>query len=300
MRIEVLMGGSSSEREVSIHTGEGILKSLSQGFDAHGLILGDDLGALKETVATDLVFNALHGGFGENGGVQEYLERLGVRYTGSGPKASRLAMDKDAAKRIAVENGIPTPKWEMMDSDCHELPHKIEIPCVIKPNDEGSTFGLTIVRNESDFPTALDFARKYSDRIMIEEYIPGRELTVGILGQKVLPIVEIIPASTLFDYESKYTPGKSQYICPAKIEENIALKIQSDALKIYRELGCRHYGRVDFRLDKTKYYLLEVNTLPGMTSTSLLPKAARAAGFSYYSLINQIIKLAMENDDQIL
>lgn len=294
MKIKVIMGGSSSEREVSIHTGEGILKSLSNRYEVDGLLLGEDLKVLRQTEGADLVIIALHGGFGENGGVQNYLEGLGVKYTGSGPRASRLAMDKNAAKQIAVENGIPTPRWIMVDSDNPELPRIPHIPCVVKPNDEGSTFGLTIVRNDSDIQTALDFAFEYSNRIMIEEYIPGRELTVGILGHKALPVVEIIPASSLFDYESKYTPGKSQYICPAKINENTTLKIQADALKIYEELGCRHYARVDFRLNGDEHYLLEVNTLPGMTSTSLLPKAAKAAGISYHSLINEIIELALE------
>ncbi len=289
------MGGNSSERDVSIHTGVGIVRALEESHDVEGILIGDDFeNSLVNLNSTELIFIALHGGFGEDGQVQRYLQKQGVKYTGSGPEASNMAMDKNATKELAVQNGVPTPTWQMVQNDCIKIPDILSVPCVVKPNTEGSTFGLTIVREESEFAEAIKLAGKYSNDIMIEEYIPGRELTVGILGEKALPIVEIIPHAGLFDYESKYTVGKSKYICPAKIVKELTDKIQYDALKIYNALGCRHYGRVDFRLDNDRHHLLEANTLPGMTSTSLLPKAAQAAGISYNQLIEEIINLAIE------
>ena len=213
-------------------------------------------------------------------------------------------MDKNISKLIAQSLKIPTPNWLLMKRDPrngmklqnHDV-LKFTYPYVVKPSNEGSTYGLSIVHDESKLADAIGKAAEYSDEILIEEYIPGRELTVGILGKKSLPIVEILPSHDLYDYECKYTEGMSQYMVPAELSDSIVRKLSEDTLKIYNTLGCRHYARADYRLnEKNEYYFLEINTLPGMTSTSLLPKAAKAAGLDFPDLIDTIIKIAtLEN-----
>lgn len=303
LNLIILCGGNSSEREVSISTGVAIYDSLKKNshvelLDYRGKI-NDYLPQLKKT---DLVILALHGGEGENGEIQSFFENNGIKYTGSNSVSSKLAMDKNQTKIIARSNSIPTPKWLMYNPKIDLKEQYFEIinlglPLVVKPSDEGSTMGLSIIQNEIEIKTALDFALEYSNKVMFEEFIPGRELTVGILGNNFLPIVEIIPSHELYDFECKYTEGMSHYVCPAEIEEEIRLKIQEDALKIHRKIGCQHYSRIDFRLNtKNEYFMLEINTLPGMTSTSLLPKAAKAMGISFDGLLNKIIELA-KNDN---
>ncbi|MBC8479032.1 MAG: D-alanine--D-alanine ligase [FCB group bacterium] len=299
MKIRVLMGGASSEREVSIHTGEGIINALKPNHDVQGVILDSSIQSVVQALdEADIVFIALHGGSGENGEVQTFLDKNKIAYTGCGPESSRTAMDKNQSKILAGRKGILTPVWQMFPAGVRAeeilLEKSFGFPFVVKPNDEGSTFGLTIVEKHEEIAPAMELASRYSKEVMIEQYIPGREITVGILGQAVLPIVEIIPSHNLYDYECKYTPGMSRYECPADIQPPLTQKIQESARSIYELLGCRDYARVDYRLDGNQFYFLEVNTLPGMTGTSLLPKAAKAVGIEYPELIETIIKLALE------
>ena len=303
IKIKVLLGGISSERDVSIHTGLGIIGALEDKYDIEPIYLESDISSMpNQLYDADIVFNALHGGIGENGDLQSFLDLYNIKYTGSGPKASKIAMDKNLTKIIATSNSIPTPNWIILKTAIdgevilnRENSKKFKYPCVVKPNNDGSTMGLSIVTSEKNLQDGISIAGEYSDEIMVEEYIPGREITVGILGFKPLLIVEIIPNHGLYDYNCKYTKGMSKYICPAEIPSDLTQRIQEDALKLYNLLGCRHYARVDFRLNnKNEYYLLEINTLPGMTDTSLLPKASKIAGLSYSQLIETIIKIAME------
>jgi D-alanine-D-alanine ligase len=254
----------------------------------------------EKLLEADIVFNALHGGTGENGDMQSFLDLHHIPYCGSKAKASKVAMDKHLSKMIAKTESVPTPEWILIKSDNYSTQLisqnsiKFEFPYIVKPADEGSTVGLSLIHDESEIEDAINLAGKYSKSILIEAYIPGRELTVGILGVKALPIVEIISDNELYDYDCKYTKGKSQYKVPADLPEKVTRKIQDDALKIYNAIGCRHYGRVDFRLNENnEHYFLEINTLPGMTSTSLLPMAAQEAGLDFPELADTIIKIAM-------
>jgi len=302
MKIAILYGGNSAEREVSLSSGNAIIDACN--------ILGHDVVALDpsngmasmvpDLLSVDLVFNGLHGGDGENGVIPGFLQSLDVKFTGSGNEASAICMDKNITKLIAKSINIQTPNWILLKRNQHtgiqlydNQSHKFTYPYVVKPSSEGSTFGLTIVKEESELEEAISFAAEFGDEILIEEFIPGKELTVGILGNKPLPIIEIKPSHNLYDYDCKYTEGMSDYIVPAEISDSIERSVSEDALKIYKTIGCRHYARVDFRLnDEGQHYLLEINTLPGMTSTSLLPKAAMAAGLEFSDLIDIIIKIA--------
>ena len=301
MKIAIILGGASSEKSISILTGLSVAEALSKKHDTEAIHIGSDLSILPEKLlGSNIVFNALHGGTGENGDLQSFLDVHHIPYCGSGAKASKLAMDKHLSKMIAKSESVPTPEWILIKSDSYstqllnENALKFDFPYIVKPADEGSTVGLSLVNNEDEIENAIEVAGKHSTSILVEEYIPGRELTVGILGTKVLPIVEIISDHQLYDYECKYSKGKSQYKVPADLPEKVTRKIQDDALKIYKAIGCRHYGRVDFRLnEKNEHYFLEINTLPGMTSTSLLPMAAQAAGLEFPDLVDTIIKIAM-------
>lgn len=245
----------------------------------------------------DLVFLALHGGAGEDGTIQALLDLAGKTYTGSGMLASAMAMDKAVSKRIFEHAGIPTPAWRLYRRREGRVPDEGAVhaiggfPVVVKPNDEGSTFGLSIVEHPQGLAPAYEEALRYSNQVLLEEFIPGRELTVAVLGEQVLPIVEIRPKSGLYDYESKYTAGRSEYFCPADLPEAKTSEIQELSLRACRALDTAGVARVDFRLapDGTPY-CLEVNTVPGMTETSLVPKAAAAAGLSYRDLIRAIVE----------
>ena len=301
MNISILYGGASTEHKISIQTGFAVAEAIKDIYNLEMVNLDKEIYQSPHNLLdADLVFNALHGGDGENGTIQAYLDLHHITYTGSGAKASKIAMDKNISKLIAQSIKIPTPKWVLIKRDPnsglklqnYNTP-KFTYPYVVKPSNEGSTSGLSIVYDEFELPEAIDIAAGYSDEILIEEYIPGRELTVGILGKKSLPIVEILPSHNFYDFECKYTEGLSEYKVPADLSDSLVRKISEDALKIYNTIGCRHYARADFRLNgKDEYYFLEINTLPGMTSTSLLPKAANAAGLEFPDLIDIIIKIA--------
>lgn len=339
MKILVLMGGISAERDVSLASGEAIVKALkSVGHKVMALdtaqgqrLLSDDGKYLPEGVKetppdvtelerigkqqaleaihsfdfseVDVIFLALHGGQGEDGTIQALLDLTGKPYTGSGVLASALAMNKAMSKKMFEREGILTPEWFMIEQN--ELPpissiaKRIEksfgFPCVVKPNDQGSTVGLTVVNSRQNLSKAFECARKFSRYILVEKFIPGRELTVGILGDVPLPVVEIIPEHGIYDYECKYTHGKSNYICPAEIPEEKTKEIRTIGLKAFKALGCEDYARVDFRYSEdSRFYCLEVNTLPGMTDTSLVPKASKALGIDFPGLVDRIARLALK------
>jgi len=254
---------------------------------------------------TDLAFLGLHGKFGEDGKIQTLLEYRGVKYTGSGIFASALAMDKDVSKVILNSISVKTPAWIAIDKNSKndilklnkQILDSIGYPCVVKPNDEGSTVGLSIVNPDVEdiqLQNSIELAFKYSDKILIEQYIKGRELTVSIIGEEAFPIVEIKPKGGFYDYEHKYTKGMTEYFCPAELPAEIELKAKENAMKAHRALGCEVYSRVDFLLDQNdELYCLEVNTLPGMTETSLVPKSAAAAGMDFTALIEKLIGISL-------
>jgi len=302
LNISILYGGASTEHKISLQTGFAVAEAIKGIYNLEMVNLEENIYQSPQNLLdSDLVFNALHGGDGENGTIQAYLDLHHINYTGSGSKASKIAMDKNISKLIAQSVDILTPNWVLIKKNQntglklqnHDTP-KFTYPYVVKPSNEGSTYGLSIVHDENELSDAIGLAAEYSNEILIEEFIPGRELTVGILGNKSLPIIEILPSHDLYDYECKYTEGMSKYIVPAELSDYLVRKLSEDALKIYNIIGCRHYARADFRLnEKDEIYFLEINTLPGMTSTSLLPKAAKAAGLEFPELIDTIIKIAI-------
>ena len=309
MRICVLYGGDSRERDVSISSGLSILNALKDHKNIFGYNFDGDYNALLNAInGVDLVFNALHGGDGENGTIQNFLNDNNIKFTGSNADSSKNSMDKHIAKTLCLENKILTPNWLYYKKNIGLVSLEVEIlrfyntDIVIKPSDEGSSIGLSIIENFDSknkhkrkmLDESISKCYKVSRNVIIEEYIDGRELTVGILGNKILPIVEIVPNNNYYDYECKYTKGKSNYIVPAKnISKTLELDIYNKAMQIYDLIGCRHYARIDFRLSKDNHpYFLEVNTLPGFTDTSLFPMAAKALGISYKNLLLKIIELA--------
>ncbi|HLQ84297.1 MAG TPA: D-alanine--D-alanine ligase [Pseudogracilibacillus sp.] len=307
MKIAVLFGGVSGERDVSLASGRGVIKALKA--NNHEVIAIDfNPNNLSEIIElnVDLVFIALHGKHGEDGKIQSLLEMLEIPYVGSGVLASALAMDKSKAKQIFGLHGIPVAKSQVYnlknETDLQVTQESIEanfeVPFVIKPNSEGSTLGLTIVNDYAQIKEALKIAQQSDDYAIVEQFIDGIELTVpvkGKVGQEIaLPIIEIIPKNDLYDYESKYTEGGSEHIIPARIPEELTKKIQNYAVTAHQSLGCKIYSRADFILSKDNIpYILEVNTLPGMTSTSLFPDAANKIGLSYEEMIEEFVNLSI-------
>lgn len=292
------MGGTSLEREVSLISGKAIVEVCRKlGYDTIPLTLnGNIIELLPDLKKVDLVFIALHGGEGENGSIQGFLKELGIKYNGSGVLASALGMDKNISKALSQSIGILTPKWKLFNTLEDSLKYNPKsFPVVVKPNDGGSTIGLTIVHKANEMEAALCYADDNGNGILIEDYIPGRELTVTILGGMVYPIVEIVPSHESYDYECKYTEGMSDYICPANLSKSQTESIQKMSINFYNLLQCRGYGRVDFRLDPDGTpWLLELNTLPGMTATSLVPKAVAAEGILFSELIQMIINESLK------
>jgi len=252
----------------------------------------------------DLAFIILHGKWGEDGVIQSLLELRSVPYTGSGVMASAIAMDKVMSKKLFIHHGIPTAEWcdySKTSSEPRSLQIKENIlrlgfPNVVKPNDQGSSVAITIVKSESELNGALYEAERFSDSVLVEKFIPGAELTVGILGNEPLPVIEIRPHEGFYDYHHKYTKGMTDYLVPAPIEKSFAIKLQELAINTFNSLGCKTFGRVDFRVgDDLVPYCLEVNTIPGMTETSLVPKAATAAGMSFNQIVQKIVSLSKKN-----
>jgi D-alanine-D-alanine ligase len=297
-KIGILTGGDSAEREISLKSRDAVEKACRELDYAVKVIIidGDIQKIIPELMKVDFVFIALHGGKGENGVIQGLLDSLNIPYNGSGVLASSLGMEKSLTKQLAKSHNINTPDWnvfEYLEESIDHSPNKF--PVVVKPSADGSTVGLSIVSSQREMEEAMKLADKYDGKIMVEDYIEGRELTVTIIGQQVYPIVEIIPKHNIYDYECKYEKGMSEYICPAKISDELTSKIQNSALYIFNILQCRGYARADFILDKNNVpWFLEINTLPGMTTTSLVPKSVMAAGISFNDLIQMIINKSVK------
>jgi len=292
--ITVMLGGPSAEREVSLSSGAGVVRALrSLG---HTVFEVDprtpDWTLPPETEAVCLA--PLHGTYGEDGTVQEQLEKLGVAYTGCDAEASRIAFDKVRTKQACLDAGILTARFLTLDSNLAPWPMGWQPPVVVKPVCQGSSVGLQFVERVSDWAGALREAFRHDSRVLVEEKIDGRETTVAILEDRALPVVEVRPRSGAYDYANKYTPGRTDYLCPAPFDEATTRRIQAAALGIFRRIGGRDYARVDVMVRADgEPVVLEVNTLPGMTPTSLLPKAAAAAGLSYEQLCQRLIELAL-------
>ena len=296
LKIAVLAGGPSCEREISLLSGGAVLDALvSKGHSAQLLDpLGDFIPELR-ALGASFVFIALHGLFGEDGTVQRLLEKEGIPYTGSGPAASEIAFDKARAQSLFRRRGIRAPDFQIFKRNERAPAERLAVPCVVKPAMAGSSVGISLVFEESHAQQALDEAFRYSDTVLVERYVSGRELTVGILGDEVLPIVEVIPKRTFYDYEAKYGDSGTRYEAPARLEEETASEVRQAALEAYRALGCEVFARADVMLSKEdgKPYMLEVNTIPGLTGKSLLPKAAKASGVDFPGLCVRILELSM-------
>ncbi|MBI3289788.1 D-alanine--D-alanine ligase [Candidatus Microgenomates bacterium] len=336
--IAILSGGPSAEHEISLLSAREVVKNLDpQKYNALPIIISKDgktwlpvskekfleskngqksivvnktptntnVHALKaltdQNGEIDICFISLHGPFGEDGTIQSILEFLGIPYTGSGPLASALGMDKIQSMRLFSQAGLNTPKNVILNKN--ENPSyiwkELSLPVVVKPNNQGSSLGISIVHKKNGLLDAIRKARKFSRTIIVEEYIKGTEITCGVIGNdnpKPLPLVEIVPKNEFFDYQAKYTPGATDEIAPARISKELTKKAQETALKAYRTLGCRGFGRVDMIIKRKRIYILEVNTIPGLTPISLLPKAAQAAGILFPRLLDKIIKLALSKD----
>ncbi len=331
MKITVLMGGTSSERNVSLASGIRIVQALrSRGHDvipmdparavisaaeerelstgpvgteppsleslarfAEGTFL-PNLTGMKEIKEADVVFLALHGGQGEDGTIQALLDMAHVKYTGSGLLSSALAMDKDLSKKLFRTEGVKTADWLMAPVTTEQVEGILGLPVVVKPSKQGSTVGLSVVKKRPDLAAAIEEAAKYDDEVMVEKFVPGRELTVGSLGDIALPVGEIISKHEIYDYECKYTAGMAREEFPAKLSKEAAEKVQQQALLGFRALKLRGYARIDFRLtSEGEFYCLEANTLPGMTEFSLIPQGAAAMGISFPELCERIVRLAL-------
>lgn len=293
LHITVLLGGPSAEREVSLKTGTAVAAALrALGHSVQEIDPRD--GQLRLTNPTDVVFIALHGTYGEDGTVQRQLEAAGLAYTGCGPEASRVAFDKVLTKQRCVAAGVPTPRYLVLNAPNAPFPAGWAPPLVLKPVRQGSSVGLQFVEKTDDWPGALAEALRYDTEVLAEEKIVGAETTVAILDGQALPVVEIRPRQGAYDYQNKYTPGRTEYFCPAPFDPQTTERIQEAALKAFQAIDGRDYARIDVMVDRAGTpYVLEVNTLPGMTETSLLPKAAAAAGLSYGGLCQAMVDLAL-------
>ncbi|TCI23146.1 D-alanine--D-alanine ligase [Exiguobacterium sp. SL-10] len=304
MKVAVLYGGVSGEREVSLTSGKGMIEALEErGHEVVAIDFHPDRADELLTLQADVVVSALHGKYGEDGRVQSLLEMAGLPYTGSGVLASALAMDKARAKIIFAAAGIRIARDVLIetgdDIDAKIAEWGAEFPCVVKPAQEGSSNGLTIAMDEAMLRQGIDKAFACDTAVLVEQYIKGRELTVPVLGnhgaETALPVIEIIPKNEFYDYESKYSEGGSIHVCPAELPDALTEEVQTAAIKAHRALGCSGYSRSDFLVSETGLaYILETNTLPGMTPLSLFPDSARAVGISYGELLERFIELALD------
>ena len=303
--VALLAGGISSEREVSLHSGEQVYEALDK--NKYSIIKYDpksDLPRLMQDASkVDIALIILHGPYGEDGTVQGLLDLLGIPYQGSGVLGSALAMNKIVTKQLYERSGLPVPPYIVFDGDgtvdAAECVSRFGLPLVVKPAAGGSSVGMSIVKSADDLQRAIDQAREHDTAILVEAHISGTELTGGVIGNKhleALPLIEIIPDKThdFFDYEAKYTAGVSQEICPARINEELTQKAQNYAKIAHRALFCRGYSRTDMILKDDEVYVLETNTIPGMTATSLFPQAAQKAGMSFSQVLDKLIELGLE------
>jgi D-alanine-D-alanine ligase len=315
MKIGVLMGGRSPEREISLKTGNNILSGLKNaGFEVVGIDACENVVEDIKREKIDLAFVALHGPLGEDGTIQGLLEFLDVPYTGSGVLASALAMDKIMTKRVIHHMGVPTPAYYVVESHLldssvgfEEIEKRrklagLEIPVIVKPSIGGSTIGTHIVRHEKDLPAAYKDAAKYCNEVLVERFVPGIEITVGILGDETpfaLPVIEIIAEGGFYNYTTKYQPGMSTHIIPARIPEDLYKKSQEYAIEVFRAIGCYGMGRVDFIIENNNLWCLEINTIPGMTETSLLPETAAKHGIDFETLLKNQVEYAFKRYEKM-
>ncbi len=293
-KIGVLLGGMSAEREVSLRTGKAVLAALQEsGYRAVGLDAGRDLAARLGEEGVEVAFIALHGRYGEDGTVQGLLEILGIPYTGSGVLASSIAMDKVTTKKVLLHHELPTPGFDVFHrgESRHELLARCRhFPLVVKPAREGSTIGVSIVRTPEELQRGLDAALEHDALVLIEDYIQGLEVTVGVLDDRSLPIIQVVPKGGFYDFQAKYTAGQTEYILPAPLDGVLYERLQQAAVAACRAVGCAGASRVDFMVRQREFFCLEINTIPGMTETSLLPKAAKHAGMSFGELAQRILE----------
>ena len=308
-RVGVLLGGSSGEREISLMSGNGILEALvSRGVDAHGF--DPDLRCPTELAKEkfDRVFISLHGRFGEDGTIQGLLELLGLPYTGSGVLASALAINKIVTKQVWISNGLATPEFEELtaNSNWNAVVEKLGLPLIVKPAHEGSSLGLTKVKSVDELPAAYQLAAGLDKKVIAETCIVGDELTCPLVGEgdtaEALPVIKIIPPQANYDFHNKYFSNETQYLCPTGLAPEVNERVQELALAAYKSLGCRTWGRADVMLDQKtgKPYLLEMNTSPGMTSHSLVPMAAKAAGVSYADLVLWLLSQTLQQKEMAI
>ncbi|WP_270179083.1 D-alanine--D-alanine ligase [Alkalihalobacillus sp. CinArs1] len=303
MKVAVLYGGTSAEREVSLSSGKGIIAALEHnGHEVIGIDFHPDKISEILKLDVDMVFIGLHGRFGEDGRIQGLLDMLEIPYVGSGVLGSAVAMDKAKSKKVLNDTSIRLAKDLVLErGDSYEnLDLPFDFPVVVKPNSEGSTIGLTIAHSEDELVRGIDEAFRFDTKVILEEFISGTEVTVAVLGEKgnvrALPVVEIVPRNAYYDYESKYAEGGSEHIVPARITEEYTTMIQEESVLAHELLGCETYSRVDYIIPKdgSKPVFLEVNTLPGMTPTSLYPDAAKEIGYSYEEMIEQLLQLGLK------
>jgi D-alanine-D-alanine ligase len=298
MKITVMLGGPSAERDVSLATGTAAAKALrSLGHEVHELDPKTPDWTLP--FGTEVVFLALHGTYGEDGTVQRQLEVLGIPYTGCCPEASRIAFDKILTKERLLAAAVPTAKFTTVDSVSASWPAGWTPPVVVKPANQGSSVGVSFVNDIGGWPAAVAEALRHDRKALVEEKIIGRETTVGILDGRTLPVVEVRPRAGFYDFRNKYTAGRTEYFCPADFDDAMTKRIQAAALRAFQAVGCRDYARVDVMVGEAcGPMVLEINTLPGMTELSLLPKAAAAAGVNYAALCQKMIDLAMARSEK--
>lgn len=283
------MGGISAEREVSLRTGAACVTALREaGYDVSEVVVENENFVIPD--GTDLAFISLHGTFGEDGQVQDILNARGIPFTGASAEVSRITIDKEKTKAKFREHGVPTPAGQLVKQQ-DEI--TVPLPVFIKPNTQGSSVGSRSASTREELTAAVADALKYDSAVLVEQLIQGKELTVGVLGDQVLPIVEIHPLDGFYDYTNKYTKGRTEYFCPARLSDDVTALIQKYALMAHRSVGDPVYSRIDFLLEKdARPYCLEINTIPGMTATSLLPKAAAAVGITFPALCRRIVELS--------
>lgn len=303
--IGVLCGGPSAEREISLRSGQAVHEALlSLRLPSALIVLSRETAEIPDQVKRSGIrcaFIALHGTFGEDGSIQAILEQLGIPYTGSSVEACRYAMDKVHSRRRWLSQGLPVPRWEQVDSRGALDPNlRLVFPLVVKPNSEGSSFGMTIVDSAEGLPAAIEQAARYGREILLEEFLPGPELTVGILDDQPLPVIQVVPKRRFYDTVAKYTPGMTEYKVPAPIPDSVRVAAQDLALRAHQALGCRCFSRIDMILTEQRGpVLLELNAIPGMTPTSLLPKAAASAGIDFPQLCQRMLNSAWQKKESV-
>ncbi|MBC5800773.1 MAG: D-alanine--D-alanine ligase [Candidatus Eremiobacteraeota bacterium] len=299
-RVAVVMGGPSSERDVSLASGRGVLGALDRlGYDSRSLDFDARFVDALRALQPDIVFNALHGVGGEDGTLQGLLDWLRMPYTGSDLRSCALAIDKHLTKKLLSAEGLPTPAWDTFDFDGGTLPllpGSLNLPLVVKPRDEGSSTGVTLVRTHEEWSRTMIELSERRSAVLAEEFVDGREFSCGVLFGEALPVIEIVPTDrSFYDYEAKYRAGASSHDVPAKIDEELAHRLQMLALSTHRLLGLRDYSRTDFIVTAGgRPYILEINALPGLTATSLLPEECLAAGIGYDALVDRLVRAALD------